>query len=381
MSAVAVTAARSRAAVIGAAAVFGLAYGLSAPLLAQALQARGLGETLIGMNAAMYALGVLAVAEWLPRVAQRFGLRAVMAAALAAVALLLPAFQAAPWIALWFPLRFLLGAASEGVFVMSEAWVNGLTAEASRASAIAFYTASLSLGFALGPAILAATGAGGALPYAVGSVCALFALLTIASRSIVEPPLEPAAARLRTFEIVKLAPLALAATALNSALETAGLTFMPIYAIRLGWDAASANLLLATIMLGAIVLQLPVGWLADRRDRRRLVLELAAISTAGAALWPFVLHERVLAHALAFVWGGSFVGIYTLMITAVGSRFSGSALLAIYAVMSVAWAGGAIVGPAFTGAAMELSRHGLPLFAALACGAFGLLAWRRRVLA
>lgn len=381
MSVVAVTGARSRSTVIAASAVFGLAYGLSAPLIAQALHARGLGETLIGSNAAMYALGVLAVAEWLPRLAQRFGLRAVMAAALAAVALLLPAFHAAPWIALWFPLRFLLGAASEGVFVASETWVNGLTADAARGATIAFYTAALSLGFALGPAILAVTGAAGALPYAVGSACALLALLAIVWPSIHAPPLESTAPRLRTLAIVRLAPLALAATALNSALETAGLTFMPIYAIRLGWDAAGANLLLATIMLGAIVLQLPIGWLGDRRDRRRLVLELAAISTAGAALWPFVLHDRALAHALAFVWGGAFVGIYTVMVTAVGSRFSGNALLAIYAVMSVAWAAGAIVGPALTGAAMELSRHGLPLFAAAACGAFGVLAWRRAELA
>jgi MFS family permease len=381
VSVAAVTEGWSRSAVIGAAAVFGLAYGLTAPLIAQALHARGLGETLIGLNAAMYALGVLAVAEWLPRLAQRFGLRAVMAAALAAVALLLPAFHAAPWIALWFPLRFLLGAASEGVFVMSETWVNGLTAEASRAATIAFYTAALSLGFALGPVILAATGASGALPYAVGSACALAALLAIAWPSIRTPPLERNAPHARVSEIARLAPLALAATALNSALETAGLTFMPIYAMRLGWDPASANLLVATIMLGAIVLQLPIGWLGDRSDRRALVLALAAVATAGAAAWPFVLHDRWLAHALAFVWGGAFVGIYTLMVTAVGSRFSGSALLAVYAVMSAAWAAGAIAGPAITGAAMELSRHGLPLFAAAACAAFGLLAWHRPALA
>jgi hypothetical protein len=51
----------SQIAVVGAAAVFGLTYGLSAPLIAQVLSKRGLGETVIGLNAAMYALGVLAV--------------------------------------------------------------------------------------------------------------------------------------------------------------------------------------------------------------------------------------------------------------------------------------------------------------------------------
>ena len=68
------------------------------------------------------------------------------------------------------------------------------------------------------------------------------------------------------------------------------------------------------------------------------------------------------------------------MMTAVGSRFEGGALLAIYAVMSIAWAGRAMVGPTLTGAAMEISRNGLPWFAALACGTFTLLALRRREL-
>ncbi len=65
----------SQIAVVAAAAVFGSTYGLSAPLIAQVLSKRGLGETVIGLNAAMYALGVLAVGLWLPQLAARFGIR------------------------------------------------------------------------------------------------------------------------------------------------------------------------------------------------------------------------------------------------------------------------------------------------------------------
>jgi MFS family permease len=148
----------SLGAVIAAACIFGLTYGLSAPLIAQALAARGVGETLIGLNAALYAVGVLAVARWLPGFAERVGLRTGTALALLLVALVLPGFAlAALW--LWFPLRFLLGAGSEGVFVMSEAWVNQLSSERSRATTIAVYTAALALGFALEPLVLSAVGA------------------------------------------------------------------------------------------------------------------------------------------------------------------------------------------------------------------------------
>ena len=380
MSAVPAALRASRARIVAAAAVFGLAYGLSAPLIAQALDRRGLGETLIGLNAAMYALGVLAVATSLPRFATRLGLRPVITLALLAVAVLLPGFPLAPWLWLWFPLRFALGIASESMFVTSETWVNASSDDASRGTVVALYTAALSLGFALGPVILGAVGAEGMLPYAIGAACALAAFAIVALPGVEAPPVAREAPHGSLWSIGRLVPLALAATALNSALETAGLTFMPIYAMRLGWDATSANLLIAVLMIGAIVLQLPIGWLGTRYERRSVVLLLAVIATAGACAWPFVLGERWLAYALAFLWGGAFVGIYTLMMTAVGSRFQGGALLSIYAVMSIAWAAGAMVGPALTGAAMEISRNGLPWFAALACGTFVLLALRRREL-
>ncbi|MET0580674.1 MAG: MFS transporter, partial [Pseudoxanthomonas sp.] len=169
----------SQAAVIAAATIFGLTYGLGAPLISLALSKRGLGETMIGLNAAMYALGVLAVAALLPRLAARWGARKVIVGSLLMVAVVLPLFPLAPWLWLWFPLRFAMGLASEGVFVMSEAWVNQLSDEKSRARSIAIYTASLSLGFALGPLILSVTGSEGALPYFIGGALALAAMAMI----------------------------------------------------------------------------------------------------------------------------------------------------------------------------------------------------------
>lgn len=362
--------------VIASVSVFGLTYGLSAPLIALALDRRGLGETAIGLNAAMYALGVLVVAVALPRMAARFSARNLIVAGLAAVAVVLPAFSFVPFLWLWFPLRFAMGLASEAVFVLTETWINQMSDEASRTRSIAIYTAALSTGFALGPAILSATGTGSALPYWIGGALALVAV-AIMQRSRVAPPrFERTTNAGGRLAVMRLAPVALAATALNASLETAGLSFLPIYAMRLGWSESDATLLITTLMVGAIVLQLPIGWLGDHVDRRKLALLLAALSAAGALLWPFVFDHPRIAYPLVFVWGGVFVGVYTLMMTIVGSRFAGGELIGIYAVLSMAWGLGALAGPAITGGAMEVTRHGLPLFAAAACGAFALFAWK-----
>jgi MFS family permease len=135
--------------------------------------------------------------------------------------------------------------------------------------------------------------------------------------------------------------------------------------------------LISTLMLGAIVLQLPIGWLADKVDKRRLALTLAWISALTALLWPFALQETRLAFAMVFVWGGLFVGIYTVMLAMVGSRFQGNDLVGVYSVMGLAWGMGALLGPSMAGVAMQGSaRFGLPLVIAVACALFGLFMMR-----
>lgn len=359
----------ARAAVIVVAAIFGLTYSLTAPLIALDLAERGLGETAIGLNAAMHAVGVLLTAPLLPRLVAHFGARRMVVGALLLSAVVVALFPAVPLVWLWFPLRLLLGCAAETLFVLSETWINHLSAEETRARAMATYTASLSVGFAAGPLILSVTGSEGAISYVIGAALVLCAVPLVATKRVAAPHFgEPPTAG--PLHYLWLAPVAIAATVLNAAIETAGMSFLALYAMGAGWTEAEAPRLITALMVGAILLQLPIGWLGDRMDRRQLVMALGLVSALGALIWPFVLHDPVLAYATLFVWGGAFVGIYTIMLTVVGSRFKGTDLVGIYAVMGLAWGVGALLGPSLAGVSMGLSPHGLPIFAAVACAAF-----------
>lgn len=367
----------SIAAVVTTAAIFGLTYGLSAPLIAVNLAARGASESLIGLNAAMHAIGVLGIALALPRIARRFGTRRLVIASLVASALILCTFPFVTMIWLWFPLRLLLGVSAEVLLVLSETWANELSDEKTRGRTMAAYMASLSLGFAGGPAILSVVGTG-SIAYFIGAAIALLAIIPIAGRWTHAPTKTKSATR-HPWQYVRLAPIAIATTVLNAAVETAGLSFVALYASGMGWSQVQALRLVSTLMIGAIVLQLPIGLLADRMPRRRLVLILALLSAFGALIWPWMLAHTWLAYSIVFVWGGMFVGIYTVMLAVVGDRFSGSDLVGIYSVMGLAWGTGALAGPSIVGVTMQLSPiYGLPYAIAAGCALFAtFLACRR----
>jgi MFS family permease len=361
----------SVSAVIAVATIFGLTYSLSAPLIALDLSARGYSETFIGINAAMHALGVLAIAPFMPRLTASLGARQLTLWALLLSAAALALFPFVSAIAWWFPLRFALGIGAEALFVMTETWTNELSTAATRGRTMAVYTAALSFGMVCGPSVLSWIGTGHAA-YFIGAAIAACTCMFVALPWVVTPARFEATSS-NPLRYMRMAPVAMATTALNSAIETAGLSFIALYAGAQGWSEKGAMRLISTLMLGAIVLQIPIGYAADRFNRRRLALTLAVLSALGAMLWPYVLGNLWLTYAVIFVWGGLFVGIYTVMLAMVGERYKGAELVGIYGAMGFAWGAGALVGPSAAGVAMTLSSlYGLPVFVAASCGLFAL---------
>src|SRR5580698_6054810 len=213
----------SVAAVVAAATTFGLTYSLSAPLIAMSLMARGHSSLFIGINAAMHALGVLLAAPLLPGLAARFGARRLTVVALITAGALLFLFRLWPMVWAWFPLRIALGAAAEVLFVMSETWTNVLSDEGTRGRTMAIYTAALSLGMVLGPALLSQIGVNNHA-FVIGAAISVFAALFVLPPWVLAPARstpEPA----QTLRYLKLAPIAIATTILNAGVETAGLSF------------------------------------------------------------------------------------------------------------------------------------------------------------
>ena len=70
-------------AIFACAAIYGFTVGLSRPLLALILEARGIERTFIGLNAAMPAIGILISAPFIPIMIEKLGMQRFLVLCLA----------------------------------------------------------------------------------------------------------------------------------------------------------------------------------------------------------------------------------------------------------------------------------------------------------
>lgn len=351
---------RALATVIVCLMVFDVTLGLSYPLLALVLEQRGVSPFINGLNAAMLPLGLVLTAPLVPALAQRLGAWRLAVFCILATAGLLALLKLLPSLGAWFALRFLLGAVEGALFAISETWINQLASGANRGRVMAAYASLLSLGFAGGPLLLPTTGTEGWPPFLVGIGFALGGLIFLLSarRSVPSPRLEERASFLA---FLPLAPTLLLAGFLFGVFDTATLSLFPLYGLRQGLDEAGASYLLGALIAGNIVLQFPLGWLADRLGRRPVLTACALLTCLGALALPAAI-ATPWQWPLVLIWGTTGYGIYTLALAELGDRFTGGQLLAGTAALTAMFGLGGIAGPTLGGGAMEqLGPHGLPL--------------------
>lgn len=364
---------RSLVAVIASATVAGLTFGLTIPLLSLLLERGGIGTTWIGLNAAASSVAILIVGPWVPRILDALGVLRAMYIAVAAIIVILLLLPL--WYGLWpwFFLRFLLGGFAAVHWIVSETWIIAVTTRENRGRVVSIYMTLLLAGFASGPLLITVVAIDSWTPFAISA--ALIALSTaplwLAQGYVPSIPRRAPAALSSAFRV---APLVMAAALLGGFSDTTIFSLLPIYGLREGLARDGAVLMLSVLMLGGVVMQVPLGWIADRMQRRRLL----AVCGLGCLLCPLLMPSVVGSAALAWpvlvVWGTSSLGIYTMGLTLLGDRFEPARLAAANAAFVAIYELGSVLGPVAGGSGMDLlGPSGLMVvFAAVAALFLGL---------
>src|SRR5690606_37479687 len=86
--------------------------------------------------------------------------------------------------------------------------------------------------------------------------------------------------------------------------EAGGFSLLPVFALRSGLSSEMAAGLIAAIAAGGALLLIPLGHVADRADRRRLLFITAAVSAVLIAGTPLLIERYTLLLVVLALYGG-----------------------------------------------------------------------------
>ena len=355
---------------ISSIAVAALALGLTFPLIGLILEGEGWSRTAIGVNSAMAPLAILLTAQFIPHWVNRFGAKKVILTAVLTDVVLLIALKAFENYYLWLPVRFVMGVAIAALFVTSESWINQVTENHNRGRVMAVYNTVLSAAFASGPLLIWLVGVEGWTPFLSGAAIMLAAALPMAFVPVVAPTFDGRPS-FSVWRYVWIAPTLAGAMLLYAMLENGTTALMAVFGRRSGLPDGEAVTLISAVVFGGMVFAFPVGWLADRMDRIRLMVILSALATFLIVLLPGLMDERAARLATLFLWGGAAASLYTVAMALQGERFSGADLVTANAAFGTLYGFGALAGPMVLGASMDYHDPDGFVWAMVAiCGSF-----------
>ena len=270
----------------------------------------------------------------------------------------------------WIVLRAFSGFCFAGAAMIVESWLNEVADNRSRGTIFSVYVTINMAASTVGQLFMSITGTAGFVPFVVGAISFICAVLPTALTSTPQPrPIS--SAKLDVVLLYKTSPLAvIAAFACGMANGTFG-TLAPVYGYEQKLTASEiAYLFAVTAVLGAIA-QIPAGRLSDKIDRRMVIVVLST----GAALIGFLtvlvnppggvmmftlfalygltaypLYAIAVAHANDFAKEGEFGRVAGGMLLILGIGLALGPILASYIMKVVAPVGLFIVTGTFHGA-------------------------------
>jgi MFS family permease len=236
----------------------------------------------VGMLGSAHFLGFFIGCWWAPRLMGRVGHSRAFAAFTASGAIGLLAHMIVIDAYAWALMRVASGLCIAGCYTVIEAWLNARVTNENRGRAMGSYRI-VDTGASLVAQLLVAVLE--PADYVSYNLLALFCCASLLPLTLtrVDQPETPEAPRLRPGLAWACSPLAVAGVMAAALSSSAFRMVGPIYGENVGLQNDQIAYFLAAFVAGGAIAQYPVGWIADKYDRRWVLigLSVAAILSCG----------------------------------------------------------------------------------------------------
>ncbi|MCB2127823.1 MAG: MFS transporter [Rhodobacteraceae bacterium] len=320
-----------------------LGTGGVAPLDALSGVSLGFTKAEVGILGSAHFFGFFIGCWWAPRLMGAVGHSRAFAAFTVAGTIGLIAHMMIVDPIAWAILRMGSGACVAGCYTIIESWLQARVTNETRGRAMGLYRIVDVGGSLAAQLVIGILAPAAYFSYNLLAIICCAALLPV-TVSRAEQPATPSAPRLRPALAWRKSPLA-AASVVVSGVSTAAFRMVgPLYGIEVGLSADRIALFLAAFVLGGAVAQFPMGWLADKYDRRNVLMGL---SVAAALACGVTVALSGLGIVAVFLAAGLF-GVTTMPIYSVATAHAhdfaaddervelSAALMFLYAIGAIA---------------------------------------------
>ena len=331
---------------------FSVSQGLTYPLISLVLAQRGVEAGIIGLNGAVFAIGVGISTLLIGPITAVMNGHKLIVSALVGVSVSLAMFASFDALWVWFVARFFLGFSASLIFMTSEAWMNTACPDRIRGRVSGLFGAGMCAGFAAGPLAIPLFGMEDGFAFALLAVYVAFVafVTVILSR---KTHTSPEASQPGMFmQFVYAAPLLVAMVLVFGFADIAAISGLPLYFTEIGYSTSFAAVSVSMLALPTALAQPLFGWLLDKFDRTTVSLGAAMVTAASFLCLPFLESRVAIFIDLAVIGTASF-GLYTAALTLLGTRYSGGMLVAGSAAFALAYSVGSATGTIAFGAAMQ----------------------------
>jgi MFS family permease len=360
-----------------------LGAGLQSTLLGLRATLEGFTPVVTGAIMSCYYVGYVFGTLIAPPLLRQVGHIRVFAA-LAAVASMTILVQGAfvnPFS--WGVLRLVSGICFAGIYVVAESWLNDRASRSNRGTLFAVYMIVCYVGLGAAQFLLVLSDPRTPNPFMLVSVLISLAMVPIVL-SARQVPERAAPCKVRLLELYRDTPLGVVGVMTSGLISSIIFSMGPVYARLSGLETSSVAAFMAVSILAAVATQYPVGRMSDRMDRRTMI---AAVCTLAMLIASSIVIFRDMPHALflalAALFSGSSLTLYSLSVSHVNDKLEPAQMVAASSALLLLNGSAAVIGPLLAGSVM--AAFGPKAYFATLASLTGVLAvydlwrkWRRR---
>ena len=161
----------------------------------------------------------------------------------------------------------------------------------------------------------------------VSSIIVSLSLVPMALSGILREPRLSVSRRLKISALWRSTPIGVVGALICGTVFSSLLSLGHVYASLSGFSREQIAFFMAMIILAAVFLQFPLGWVSDRMDRRYVIATATVAAATAAAVLAGGGNDITAQYVWAMVLGGFFIPLYSLCLARANDEVGDNSLL------------------------------------------------------